>query len=959
MGETEVRGNIMQGDGVYKSTDDGRTWAHIGLENTQAIARIRIHPTNPDIVYVAALGHPYGKNPERGVFRSKDGGKSWEKILYKSDKAGAIDLTLDPHDPNTLYASIWEVNRTPWGLTSGGPDSGLYKSTDGGDHWTEITRNPGLPKGIVGKITISVSGADSNRLYSMVENADGGLYVSDDAGASWRKVSDNHDIKQRAFYFSRVYADPKAKDTVYALNVGMWKSTDGGKTFRQVRTSHSDNHDLWIDPNNTARMVESNDGGANVTNNGGQSWTNLEFPTAQLYHVAVTNELPYHVCGAQQDSSTICVSSAGAGGRGGGSGRGGAPTYSAGGGESGYIAPDPVNPNIFYAGSQGALLTRFDRRTNYSRDVQVYPLFFSGENAGSLPERWQWTYPIVFSPKNPTVLYTSSQHLWKTTDEGHSWQKISPDLTRNDPATLGDSGGPITHDQNGPEIYGTIFAIAPSHKEENTIWTGSDDGLIQITRDGGKTWTNVTPPGMPHYGRVSIIEASPNDAATAYAAVKNYQMDDRNPYMYRTHDYGKTWTKIINGIPAGDYVHSIREDTVRKSMLFAGTEHGIYISFDDGDNWQSIRLNLPDTQVSDIVIANNQDVVIATHGRSFYILDDIAPLRQFTPNLTSENVHLFTASPAVKNVGQAHIDYYLAKPAEKITIDILDDKGQVIRTFTGAPNAGGGRGGRGGRGAAAAAADPNAADDAAAGGGGGGGRRGGGNQPAPDRTGVNRFTWDMRYPGATTFTGMVLWGANTQGPAAVPGSYTVRLTADGQTLTGRIMVEKDPRLDSVTVADLKQQFDLALKVRDEVTACDEMVIVVREFKRQMDDRLKAANNDAAIKSAFDAFRAKLTEVEEDVYQVQNQANEDPLNFPIKLNNKIAALGSSIEHGDGKPTAASFEVFNLLTQRLKAEQAKFDQVLSGLPAINKLLTDRKLQPLVKTTVETPVARPTEN
>ena len=462
MGETELRGNIMQGDGVYKTTDAGKTWTHLGLDDTQAIARIRVHPTNPDIVYAAAFGHPYGRNNDRGVFRSKDGGKTWQKVLFKSDHAGAVDLVMDPAHPNVLFAAIWDANRTSWSLTSGGPDSGLYKTTDGGDHWTEITRNPGLPSGVIGKIGVSVSGADGNRVYAIVENENGGLFASDDAGATWKKVSEDRALRQRAFYYSRIYADPKAKDTVYILNVNFHKSTDGGKTSRQLRPTHGDHHDLWIDPANPERMVESNDGGGNVSINGGQTWTAEAYPTAQLYHVATTHEVPYHVCGAQQDSSTICVSSAD-GGRG---GRGNTVSYSVGGGESGYIAPHPTNPNLFYAGSQGALLTKFDRRTNYSRDIQVYPLFFSGESAGSLPERWQWTFPIVFSPVDPGVLYTSSQHLWRTTDDGQSWQKISPDLTRNDKLTLGDSGGPITHDQNGPEIYGTIFAIAPSRKEK-------------------------------------------------------------------------------------------------------------------------------------------------------------------------------------------------------------------------------------------------------------------------------------------------------------------------------------------------------------------------------------------------------------------------------------------------------------------------------------------------------------
>jgi photosystem II stability/assembly factor-like uncharacterized protein len=943
MGETELRGNIMQGDGVYKSTDAGKSWSHMGLADTQAISRIRVHPTDPNIVFAAAFGHPYGRNAERGVFRSKDGGKTWQKVLYKSDHAGAVDLAMDPKNPQVLFAAIWDANRTSWSLTSGGSDSGLYKTTDGGDHWTEITRNPGMPSGVIGKIGVTVSGADSNRVYAIVENENGGVFSSDDAGATWAKVSEDRALRQRAFYYSRIYADPKAKDTIYVLNVGFHKSIDGGKTYRQLRPPHGDNHDLWIDPNQPERMIESNDGGGTVSINGGQTWTGEAYATAQLYHVAVTHEIPYHVCGAQQDSSTVCVSSAAGGrGQGGGGGRGQTVMYSVGGGESGYIAPHPTNPNVFYAGSQGALLTKFDRRTNYTRDIQVYPLFFSGESAGSLPERWQWTFPIVFSPLNPDVLYTSSQHLWKTTDDGHSWQKISPDLTRNDPQTLGDSGGPITHDQNGPEIYGTIFTIAPSRKEADTIWTGSDDGVAYLTRNGGKNWTEITPKGLPHFARISLIEASPNEAGKAYLAAKNYQSDDRQPYLFKTSDYGKTWTKIVNGIPADDFVHAVREDPARPGLLFAGTEHGIYVSFDDGAQWQSIALHLPDTQVSDLVIEGN-DVVIATHGRSFYILDDISPLRQLTPAVTTSDAYLFHAPAAQRNVGPARIDYFLGKAADTVTIDILDAQGKVVRSFTGSAEEDRRRAaGRGGRGGAAAEGDAGGGDEEGFGG------RGNFTPPVPRKAGINHFQWDLRYPGAKGFNGMILWGGSTQGPLAAPGTYQVRLTANGKTLTEKFVVEKDPRLDNVTVADLAEQFTLAMQVQDKFTEADEMVIVVRELKKQMDDRLK---KDVSLKGAFDPFRARLTEVEEAVYQVRNRSGQDPLNFPIQLNNKLAALEGSIERGDGKPTASSYEVYKVLSEKLAAEKNKLDGALKELPRINKVLVDRKLETLKPTTTET--------
>ena len=893
MGETELRGNIMQGDGVYKSSDAGKTWTHIGLGDTQAISRIRVHPTNPDIVYVSALGHPYGPNAERGIFRSKDGGKTWQKVLYHDDKVGAVDLAMDPNNPNVLFAALWDVYRTPWLLNDGGPGSGLYKSIDGGDHWAEITRNPGLPLGTIGKIGVSVSGADSKRVYAIVEADDGGVFVSNDAGATFQKITDDRKVRQRAFYYSRIYADPKAIDTVYVMNTAFFKSTDGGKEFKPIRVPHGDNHDLWIASNDPRRMVNSNDGGANVSINGGESWTAQPFPTAQLYHVATTKDFPYHVCGAQQDNTTVCVASDG--GRNHNNPRApvGSWMYDVGGGESGYIAPDPKNPDIFYAGSQGALLMRYDRSSGKSRDIQVYPLFFSGMPASSLKERWQWTFPIVFSPEDSNTLYTSSQHLWKTTNKGQSWEAISQDLTKADPKTLGDSGGPITKDQNGPEIYGTIFTIAPSLQDANTIWTGSDDGLAYVTRDGGKNWANVTPPGMPEFARISLIDASPNANGTAYLCAKRYQLDDRGPYIYKTGDFGKTWTKIVNGIPKDDFVHAVREDPARKGLLYAGTEHGIFVSFDDGANWQSLLLGLPDTQVSDIVVEKN-DLVIATHGRSFYVLEDIGPLRQMKPEVVTSGLYLFQPRTALRPVSPTPIDYYLSKPADKVVIDILDAKGAVVRTYTGTP--------------ADDKPKKGVADD-----GGDEEFRGPRVGPVPRKAGVNRYSWDLRYPGANTFEGMILWSARAeQGPLAAPGDYAVRITANGQTSTQPLKVEKDPRLTDVSQADLEEQFQLAMKVRDEVSEADDMVVLIRKAKA----------------TASPALKDRLSTIEEELYQVRNRSNQDPLNFPIKLNNQIAALERVIETGDAKPTDQSYVVYKELTARLNALKAKLDEAMKA-------------------------------
>lgn len=925
MGETELRGNIMQGDGVYKTTDAGKTWKPIGLADTQAISRVRVHPTNPDIVFVSALGHPYGPNEERGVFRSKDGGKTWKKVLYRNDRVGAVDLCLDPHDPNVLFAAMWDVYRTPWLLNDGGPGSGLFKSTDGGDHWTEITRNPGLPLGTIGKIGVSVSGGDSKRVYAIVEADDGGVFRSDDAGATWTKVSEDRKVRQRAFYYSRIYADSQDKNTVYVMNTAFFKSTDGGKEYKPVRVPHGDNHDLWIASNDPKRMINSNDGGANVSFNGGETWSGQPFATAQLYHVATTRDYPYHVCGAQQDNTTICVPSDAAVNHRDPRSPAGSWMYAVGGGESGYIAPHPNNPNLFYAGSQGALLTKYDRSTGKSRDIQVYPLFFSGMAANALKERWQWTFPIVFSPKDPKILYTSSQHLWKTSNDGQSWERISPDLTKADPKTLGDSGGPITKDQNGPEIYGTIFTVAPSLHDLNTIWTGSDDGLVFITRDGGKKWANITPPGMPEFNRISMIDASPHKPGTAYLAAKRYQMDDRKPYAYRTDDYGRTWTKITTGIPENDFVHVVREDPKRADLLYAGTEHGIFLSFDNGGHWQSLRLNLPDTQVPDLVVQEN-DLVIATHGRSFYVLDDISILRQVSERVAAEPVHLFEPRTAVRGVYPANIDYFLAKDSEKVAIDILDGKGQVIRTFTGTPDDDKPKKADGSE-----DEDPEFGPPRT--------------KPPARKAGTNRFVWDQRYPGAKVFEGMIMWGARAEsGPLAPPGDYQVRVTANGQVQTRALRLAKDPRLTGVTQAQYEEQFKLAMQIRDQVTKADEIVIRIRDLEKQAKERADKAK-DPVISSAAASLRDDLSTIEEEVYQVRNRSNQDPLNFPIKLNNQIAALERVVESGDDRPTDQSYVVFKELSARLAVELAKLDEALrKDLPKLNNLLTAHQIEVL---------------
>ncbi len=897
MGETELRSSVMQGDGVYKSVDAGKTWKHIGLENTQTISRIRIDPTNPDVVYVAALGHPFGPNDERGVFRSTNGGTTWKRVLFRSNRAGAIDLAMDAANPHVLFAATWDVYRSPWMLSSGGPGGGMFKSTDGGDTWNEITRNPGLPKGVIGKISVSISGADSKRVYAMVEADDGGLFQSSDAGATWTLMTADRSIRQRAFYFSRIVADPKLRDTVYALNVEFYRSDDGGKTFQLQHTPHADHHDLWIAPDDSKRMISSDDGGGAVSTDGARTWTLEHYPTGQFYHVSTTIDVPYHVCGSQQDDGTACVPSGPALNMRDPAAPAGDWFYSAGGGEAGYLSADPKDANIFYGGDQAGIITRYDRRTGESRAINVYPLFFSGMPASALKERWQWTFPIVFSPVDPKVLYTCSQHLWKSTTQGQRWESISPDLTRNDPATLGDSGGPITKDQNGPEIYGTIFSVAPSRHDVNTIWAGSDDGLVHITRDGGKSWQNVTPPGMAEFTRISLIEASTFDPAGAYIAARRNQLDDRRPYVYRTHDYGKTWAKIVSGIPDDDFAQAIREDTVRRGLLYLGTEHGIYYSFDDGNRWQTLSLNLPDTQVADIAV-EKEDVVIATHGRSFYVLDDIDVLRQYTPAVTSSKAFLFAPEAAIRPLRPAVIDYYLADAAQKATLEILNAQGQVIKTSS-----------------------------------------------LPAKAGTNRVEWNLRYPGATTFPGIVLrYAVPGEGPLAPPGRYTVRLMANGVTQTQSLEIRRDPRVTGVSDNGLQEQFKLAIEIRDALSRAHESVIRIRSLDAQI-AKSAAEAKDPGISRSGGLIKSKLDEIESDLYQVNNQSPRDTLNYPIKLNNQLAVLQRIVDTGDDRPTDQDIAVFRELTGRLNQILGRLDQVMAtDVKQLNDQLIVRKSQPI---------------
>lgn len=914
MGETQLRGSITQGDGVYKTTDGGKTWTHLGLEETQAISRVRVDPTNENIVYVAALGHPYGENEERGVFKSTDGGKTWKKVLYVSDKAGAADLIIDRNNPNVLYASTWQVYRKAWKMWGGGPDCKLWKSTDGGETWTDLTQNPGMPKGPIGKIGVTVSPVDSNRVWAIVEANEGGVFRSDDAGKTWELTNNERKLRQRAFYYSRIYADPKDKDVVYGLNVGFFKSTDGGKTFdTEIEVPHSDNHDLWIDPNNPDRMISSNDGGGVVSINGGKTWTEQDYPTSQFYHVMATSDVPYHVVGAQQDNSTLAMPSDGwdfMQARGPNHGW----YYAVGGGESGWITQSPTNPDIFYAGSQGALLTRYDRSNGQVRDIQVYPRFFSGEPASALPERWQWTFPIMFAPKDPNVMYTCSQHVWKTTNDGQTWEKISPDLTYAEPETLGKTGGVITMDMNGPEIYATVFALAPSNHDINTIWAGSDDGKIHITRDGGKNWTDITPEALPKFSRVSIIDESIHNPGTLYVAANRYQVDDREPYVLKTHDYGKTWTKIITGIASGHFARAIREDHQREGLLFLATEHGVYFSINDGEQWQSLQLNLPDTPIRDLVIKDN-DVVLGSHGRGFWILDDIQPFREYSEELMNKKQTLFKPTDAIRGIYDATFQYHLQEQVDTITFEILDTNDNLIDSFGGNK--------------------PKYEEKAES-------SWWGGNASTKPTTakGLNSFIWNLRYPGPTTFDGIIIWGAKAdRGPIAPLGTYKINMKIGDEVVeTAPFKITMNPNLKGVTAQDLQEQFELASKITEKATTANEAVIKIRSIRKQLDSLGKGVSS-RKFKNLSEDFMESLTEIEEDLYQTKNQSGQDPLNFPIKLNNRFNALQRSIETGDARPTDAAYVVFDELTEELDGHMAKLNNILEkDLPKVNTVLKD---------------------
>ena len=929
MGEGDIRGNASHGDGVYKSTDAGHTWTHVGLTDTQQIGALRIDPKNPDIVYVAALGHMAGPNEERGVFRSKDGGKTWQKVLFKSNLAGAVDIAIDPLNPRVLYASIWQVIRKPWTFESGGPDSGLYKSTDGGDTWKEITRNAGLPKGVLGRIGIAASPVKAGSVWVIVEAEDGGIFHSDDGGTTWTKVNDQRDVKQRAWYYSRIFADTKSANTVYALNTSFYRSIDGGHTFKAIPTGHGDNHDLWIANDDPQRMIESNDGGANITFDGGKSFSTLmNQPTGQFYRVALDQDFPYHIYGAQQDNTTVEIASRS---------NSGSITeqdwHEVGGGESGWIAPDPANSQFVYAGSYDGLLTRYDDKTGALRNVTVWPDNPMGSGVEVMKYRFQWSYPLLFSPWNPKLLYAGSNVLLATEDEGQHWKVISPDLTRNDKSKQGPVGGPITKDNTAVEYYDTIFTIDESSVEKGVIWVGSDDGLIHLTRDGGKNWANVTPKDFPGFIRVNCIAASPLDAGTAYVAATMYLSDDFRPFLYKTNDYGKTWQKITNGIHADDFTRTIRPDTKMKGLLFAGTEAHLYVSYNDGENWAPFQLNLPNVPMTDLAVQKHEDdLVVATQGRGFYVLNDLPLVRELAPGKGPEGaVHLFQPKDAYRyasgggfnrqqpgtgqNPPSGVVLYYSlkTKPTSDVVIRFMDSSGKLVKKFSSKPEP-------------KEAPSPDEDERPSA--------------PKPTtKVGINRFVWDMHYEDAKRFPGIILWAASLRGPLVVPGTYTAQLTVDGHTETQKFVVKKDPRTPT-TEENFNKQLELALQIRDRISAANQAVLDIQNARHQLDGYAKSA--EPKVSAAAKAVLLKLDPVENAIYQTKLRANEDALNFPIKLNNKLASLLSTVTATDIAPTSQSYEVFQELSAQLQVQLDQLKQVESqDVAAFNKMVRDQDI------------------
>jgi photosystem II stability/assembly factor-like uncharacterized protein len=986
-GEACIRSNVSHGDGVYRSDDAGRTWRNLGLAPTRHISRVAIHPTNPDVVYVAAVGHAWGPNPERGVYRSTNGGASWDLVLHKSDKAGAADLSLDIRNPRVLYAAIWQGRRFPHAAESGGPDSGIWRSLDGGDTWTDVTRNKGLPTGLLGRMGVAASPAQPGRVWALVEAEDGAMFRSDDYGETWERLCDNADLRRRPWYYMHAYADPQDPNTVWVLNLECWRSVDAGKTFESIPTPHGDNHGLWIDPRNSKRMIEGNDGGATVTFDGGRTWSSvLNQPTAQFYHVTTDHRTPYFVYGSQQDNWAMRVPSIGFEG---------AISWKEyvepGGGESGYIAIGKKPPHLVFGGGIGTgaghgRLIAWNPETGQKRNITVWPeVFGMGAGAESMKYRFQWTFPVETSPHDDVTLYVCSNYVHRSTDDGTTWETISPDLTRNDPTKIGPSGGPITADNSGAEIYCTIFAFRESPHEQGVFWAGSDDGLIHMSRDNGASWQNVTPPDLPEWAMISIIEPSPHDAATAYVAATCYKSDDLRPFLFRTNDYGATWTTITAGIPADEFTRVIREDPNRRGLLYCGTERGIYVSFDDGASWQWLDSNLPITPIWDLVVKGT-DLVVGTHGRSFWILDDITPLHHLQADIVDATAHLFRPRDTVRyrlygraqgksttntnykmtgpvtvafrrvetpsgafqekflDAGQNPPDgviirYWLRDKADSVRVSILDAQGNEVRAYTSKPDK-----------------KPTSDTDTAAE---GEVQQVTGEEEvsseeeaeeqapwAPNEAGTNNLTWDYRYEKPVKIQGKSRGSReealeSVGGPRAVPGEYRVRLTVGDQTLEEAFRLLPDPRLP-VSATELEAQFKLKLAIRDRSSETNTAINQIRRIRQQVEEWEKRAGDRAQIKDAARSLKDQLRSIEAELINIDF---EKPRPGPNRIKEKLDALSSMIDESDDAPTRGAQEVYDLLRTQLETQLARLRELIDGpIQSFNQLLRSLEVPPV---------------
>ncbi|MGH9332537.1 MAG: VPS10 domain-containing protein, partial [Vicinamibacteria bacterium] len=922
------RGNISVGDGVYRSTDAGKTWKHVGLRQAGQIGKIRVHPQDENLVYVAALGHMFGPNEERGVFRSKDGGTSWEKVLYVSDGTGVVDLSMDPKNPRNLFASAWRAERKPWTLISASEDSGIYRSTDGGDTWKKLAG--GLPEGVVGRSSVSVSPANPDRVWALIEAEGdrGGVYRTDDGGDSWTRTNGDANLRQRPWYYIHIYADSKDENTVYGLNVGFFKSVDGGKTFdHRIEVPHGDNHDLWLNPDEPLNMINANDGGANVSFDGGETWsTQRNQATAEIYRLVVDDQWPYRLYGSQQDNSTISVPV-----RSGSGFRQVVPDwYGVGGCESGHIAVDPRDPDIVYAGCYGGSIERMNRKTGEVREILSYPQLQLGSAARDLKYRFQWNAPIRLSPHDPDILYHASQVVHMSKDHGQSWTVVSPDLTTNNIEHQDYAGGPITRDNTGVEVYNTLFAFEESPHTAGLLWAGSDDGRVHLSRDRGATWKEITPEKMPPGGTVNVIELSAHAAGRAFIAVYRYRQNDFRPYIFRTNDYGESWDLLTdgkNGIPETNFTRAIREDPDRRGLLYAGTEFGMYVSFDDGAHWQRFQLNLPVTPVTDLRV-HRKDLVVSTQGRSFWVLDDVSPLHQITDEVRKSDAHLFAPRTAYRggSVEGASLNYYFSKlPEKEVTLEILDGSGNVIRSFQGKPGE-------------ATVEQPSP-------------RRGpgGGEDPKlPVKEGLNRFQWNLREKGPEIPKGVVHWGG-APGMKVVPGSYQVRLSTGEWSETRPLEVALTPTV-SATLPELTEQYELGKRIAAEVVSLFDALSDLRDVKSQSDEILerveKAGLESEEITSSAKSLGEKLTELEEAITQVKSKSGQDPLNFPPKIDNQLTSLYGYVVDGDFPPTAGAYERLEDLEPELSKLRARFEEIVAtDVASFNQLVTGISLPPVV--------------